>query len=75
MKLKIVINGTKRKVKLTQLTVIKDQYMKYPIIAQARVEYKNDAGEPDSTYIDGNDLITKFLKTFTLLDIKLLNIK
>jgi hypothetical protein len=67
MNLTITINGTKRKVKLIKLVLRKDQYMKYPIIAQACIEYKNDEGEIVSTYIDGNDLIDE---TFTVLEIK-----
>jgi hypothetical protein len=65
MKLTILFNGTKRKVKVTPLIVRKEQDINSPIIT--RIEYKTDAGETVSTYIDGNSLITQL---YTVLAIK-----
>ena len=67
MKLTILFNGTKKKVKVTQLIVRKEQYINSPIITQARIEFKTDAGEKVSTLIDGNSLVTE---AYTLIDIK-----
>ncbi len=45
-----------KKMKVTKLTIHKDQYMKFPIILQACVEWRNEAGELCDTWVDGNEL-------------------
>ena len=44
------------KVKVTKIKMHKDQYMKFPIILQARIEWRNEAGKKCVTWVNGYEL-------------------
>jgi hypothetical protein len=43
-------------VKVTKLITRKEEYITYPIIVQARIEYKDENGLKCSNYVNGNDI-------------------
>jgi multisubunit Na+/H+ antiporter MnhE subunit len=56
MKLKAIVRWEliSKKVEVTKLIIRKDRYMKYPMIIQARIKWKDEAEEIHTDWVDGD---------------------